>query len=72
MEVVFYNGTFTNKDNASISSDSRSFNYGDGFFETVKIVNERLFNFSSHMERIKLALTILKLDNNILKSSCKR
>ena len=67
MEVVFYNGTFTNKDNASISSDSRSFNYGDGFFETVKIVNERLFNFSSHMERIKLALTILKLDNNYTK-----
>lgn len=64
MEVVFYNGEFIAKRDVSISSNSRAFNYGDGFFETVKIINSELFNFSYHMERIKFALSVLKLHNN--------
>ena len=64
MEVVFYNGEFVIKSDVSISSSDRAFNYGDGFFETVKIINSRAVNFPTHFERIQLALSILKLHNN--------
>ena len=64
MEIVFYNGEFLIERDVSISSNSRSFHYGDGFFESVKIINSKPFNFSCHFERIKLALSVLKLNNN--------
>ena len=63
MEVVFYNGRFISQSDISISLSSRAFNYGDGFFETIKIINSKPFNFVSHLNRINHALTILKLEN---------
>ena len=39
MKVVFYNGAFITENDFLISSNSRAFNYGDGFFETIKIIN---------------------------------
>lgn len=68
MEVVFYNGRFISSTDVSISINSRAFNYGDGFFETIKIINAKPFNFKSHFNRISCALTILKLQNCILSS----
>ena len=64
MEVVFYNGEFVIKSDVSVSISDRAFNYGDGFFETVKIINSTAVNFPTHFERIQLALSILKLHNN--------
>ena len=63
MEVVFYNGSFVSSRDISISFNSRAFNYGDGFFETIKIINAKPFNFMSHLNRISRALNILKLRN---------
>ena len=64
MEIVFYNGEFVAEKDVSISSNSRAFNYGDGFFETIKIINSKPFNFTCHIQRIQLALSILKLNEN--------
>jgi len=64
MEVVFYNGDFLAKGDVSISSNNRAFNYGDGFFESIKIINSKPFNFSLHFQRIQLSLSVLKMDNN--------
>jgi len=47
----------------SVSINSRAFNYGDGFFETIKILNSKPFNFVSHLHRINRALTILNLQD---------
>ena len=68
MEVVFYNGEFIDNKKISISYYDRAINYGDGFFETIKIINTNLINFSYHIERIQLALSILKMKNNYSKS----
>ena len=64
MEVVFYNGDFLAKGDVFISSNNRAFNYGDGFFESIKIINSKPFNFSLHFQRIQLSLSVLKMDNN--------
>lgn len=64
MQVVFYNGNFVSDKDAVVSKNNRAFNYGDGFFETIKLINSELFNFSSHMRRIRFAMSVLKLNDN--------
>ena len=64
MEVVFRNSEFLNKKDLVIKSSNRAFNYGDGFFETIKIINSKPFNFSAHYDRFALACSVLKLKNN--------
>ena len=64
MGVVFYNGDFKDERDVFVSSNSRAFNYGDGFFETVKVINSKPFNFPCHIDRIKFALSTLKISDN--------
>jgi len=63
MGVVFRNSEFINEQDLVIRSSNRSFNYGDGFFETIKIINTKPFNFTSHYARYSLACEVLKLKN---------
>ena len=39
MNVIFYNGDFISEKKINISHRNRAFNYGDGFFETIKVIN---------------------------------
>jgi branched-chain amino acid aminotransferase len=64
MGVVFHHGEFLSEGDISISSSNRAFNYGDGFFESIKIINSKPFNFYCHFERIKFALSVLKINSN--------
>ena len=64
MGEVFYNSEFINEEEIVIKTSNRAFNYGDGFFETIKIINTKPFNFSAHYIRFSLACKILKLRNN--------
>jgi len=63
MGVVFRNSEFINEQDLIIKSSNRAFNYGDGFFETIKIINTKPFNFSAHYARFSLACVVLKLKN---------
>lgn len=45
-----------------ISPDNRSFRYGDGFFETLKIMNGKILLVEAHMERLFASLGVLKFD----------
>ena len=69
MGVVFRNSEFINERDLEIKSSNRAFNYGDGFFETIKIVNTKPFNFSAHYARFSLACVVLKLKNKETASS---
>ena len=64
MGVVFRNSEFINEQNLIIKSSNRAFNYGDGFFETIKIINTKPFNFSAHYARFSFACVVLKLKND--------
>ncbi|MDC0249441.1 aminotransferase class IV [Flavobacteriales bacterium] len=61
MSVVFHNSEFIKEDALVISHSNRALNYGDGFFETIKIINAKPFNFSAHYIRYCFACTVLKL-----------
>jgi branched-chain amino acid aminotransferase len=64
MGEVFYNSEFINEQEIVIKISNRAFNYGDGFFETIKIINTKPFNFSAHYIRFSSACKVLKLKNN--------
>ena len=69
MGVVFKNSEFINENDLIIKGSNRAFNYGDGFFETIKIVARKPFNFSVHYLRYCFACSVLKLDNRESESS---
>lgn len=53
---LFYNGKISKAGKPLLSPDNRSFRYGDGFFETIKLVNGRLPLAELHFERLFTSL----------------
>lgn len=47
-----YNGKLYHSDKLLISVDNRSFRYGDGFFETMKMLNGKIILADYHFERL--------------------
>ena len=68
MSIVFYNSEYLDSSAVKISAENRSFNYGDGFFESIKILNSKPFNFSAHLNRFFLACKLLKMNNKFSKN----
>lgn len=59
---VFLDGLLLKADKASVSVNNRSFRYGDGCFETMKVVKGKLVLSKLHMERLFKALQQLQFD----------
>ena len=61
MQKVFLNGKFVPLKNAKVSIFDRGFLYGDGVFETMRSYNGRVFMLKEHIDRLTIALKILKI-----------
>ena len=59
---VFLDGQLLKADKASVSVNNRSFRYGDGCFETMKLVKGKLVLGKLHMERLFKTLHHLQFD----------
>jgi branched-chain amino acid aminotransferase len=57
-----YNDKFYAEDTPVISSGNRSLRYGDGLFETIKMINGRIINKEFHFERLLNGLRLLHFD----------
>ena len=62
---LFYNGKVLKTDKLLISPDNRSFRYGDGFFETMKLINGKLQLADYHMERLFSSLDKLQFQKPV-------
>ena len=51
--LVFLNDQFVPEAQATISVFDRSFLYGDGLFETMRVFQGRPFCWAEHMERLE-------------------
>ena len=58
-----YNGRFFADDETVLSKDDRSYRYGDGLFETMKVVKGRILLEEDHFERLFAGLETLKFKN---------
>src|SRR5271154_1015737 len=59
--IVFLNGQFVSEAQAGIPVNDRGFMYGDGLFETMRVVNSRPFRMAQHLERMTRGADFLKI-----------
>src|SRR5437762_1656915 len=60
--IVFLNGQFVPEDQAVVSVFDRSFLYGDGLFEAVRMSRGKLFRWAQHFERLARGAEFLRLE----------
>lgn len=56
-----FNGELLPAGTAIITAESRGLRYGDGLFETIKVVNGSMPLFALHMERLQQGLSVLQM-----------
>ena len=60
MSVVIYNNQFYNTREPVLPHHNRAFRYGDGIFETMRVINGQVHLFSGHMARLRYGAGFLK------------
>ena len=61
MSYVFHKGEFVSDTATHIAKDNRAFRFGDGFFESMRIVNGRALFLENHFARIISTANALKI-----------
>jgi aminodeoxychorismate lyase len=56
------NGKIINENNAVVAVNNRSFRYGDGYFETIKMCNSKIILAEAHFSRMFATLAQLQFD----------
>ena len=64
MNFVVCNNKIIDENELKLTSTNRAFLYGDGFFESIKIFNSKIFNYHNHFNRIKLSANYLDINLN--------
>jgi branched-chain amino acid aminotransferase len=59
--LISFNGVLTDADDKIFNSHSRIYKYGDGFFESIKVINRKPQLFDLHFSRIQRASTLFHL-----------
>lgn len=65
MNFVCFNRNFLPADEPIFNSQNRSFRYGDGVFETMKIYNGKILLDQFHYDRLFLSLKMLQIENTL-------
>jgi branched-chain amino acid aminotransferase len=60
--IVFLNGRFVLEEQALVSVFDRSFLYGDGLFETMRVFQGKPFRWAQHLERLGRGAQFLKIE----------
>ncbi len=58
-----YNGEIIEAGKIPLNSRNRSFRYGDGLFETIRIVEGKICFFNDHFDRLQDGFKVLELSN---------
>lgn len=65
MNYILINQKFVQEHQALISIKQRAARYGDGIFETCKIIDNIIYDYHAHEARIKNGLKVLQIPANI-------
>ena len=74
MNFVIINNRIVKEDQAFISVGERGFRFGDGVFETCRVVDEIIYNWETHFARLKSGLEAIKIKIDLydLKNNCQK
>lgn len=60
--MVNFNGNIVNNSDSKLTSENRGYKYGDALFETLKVVNGKIFFWEDHYFRLMASMRILRMD----------
>lgn len=60
MRLISLNGNLLDADHPVLPATDRSYRYGDGLFETIRVKNEKLILGNFHFERLRHSMELLK------------
>jgi branched-chain amino acid aminotransferase len=66
--LVYLNGRFVPEAEATVSIFDRSFLYGDGLFEVMRVFRGKPFRWADHMERLRRGAAFVKIQPPFLES----
>lgn len=58
---VFINGEIQSIENSSLNLNNRGYNYGDGLFETLRVINSKIMFWEAHYFRLMSSMRILRM-----------
>ncbi|WXU00004.1 MAG: D-alanine aminotransferase [Catillopecten margaritatus gill symbiont] len=61
--MVYLNGNFIAKNEASISVMDRGFLFGDGVYEVIPVYQGKIFRLNAHLKRLQKSLDSVKIPN---------
>jgi branched-chain amino acid aminotransferase len=59
--MINFNGELVLKENIKLTTDNRGFKYGDGIFETIKVVNKKVIFWEDHYFRLMASMRMLRM-----------
>lgn len=59
--MIDFNGKFIKENQAVIFPENRGYNYGDGIFETLRVVDKKIIFWKDHYQRLISAMELLQL-----------
>jgi branched-chain amino acid aminotransferase len=59
--MINFNGELVLKENTKLTTDNRGFKYGDGIFETIKVVNKKVVFWEDHYFRLMASMRMLRM-----------
>lgn len=63
-QFINYNGNIISSTNPILGLQNRAFKYGDGLFETIRVVNRKVMFADLHAKRLMQGMKLLKLENS--------
>jgi len=60
--MINFNGDFLHESNSIINSNNRAFKYGDGLFETIKVVGANIVFLEDHYFRLMASMRMLRME----------
>ena len=60
--MVNFNGSLIDSAESFFTSENRGYKYGDALFETLKVVNGKIFFWEDHYFRLMASMRIMRMD----------
>jgi branched-chain amino acid aminotransferase len=60
--MINYNGTLISESEVQLSNNNRAFKYGDGIFETIKVINKKVVFWEDHYFRLMASMRMLRME----------
>ena len=60
--MVNFNGNLQSVEDSRLTTENRGYKYGDALFETLKVVNSKIFFWEDHYFRLMASMRILRMD----------